>query len=151
MIPSLEGWPTKAKEAPSPHGVRLAPLDTRPVLQCLRDKKKMDITLILSIKAKKKIWKSINTCSLFNGKNDTASTIISVSADKEHITTFSQTFTTWTFTCSYKIPMLITFPQKVINSLLAKSPPLSTKNLFGTPNLVIQCCCNFPTISSLLL
>ena len=31
MIPSLEGWPTKAKEAPSPHAVRLTPLDTNPV------------------------------------------------------------------------------------------------------------------------
>ena len=38
MIPSLEGWPTKAKEAPSPHEVRLAPLDTNPVFQSLRDK-----------------------------------------------------------------------------------------------------------------
>ena len=28
MTPSLEGWPTKAKEAPSPHEVRLALLDT---------------------------------------------------------------------------------------------------------------------------
>ena len=36
MIPSLEGWPTKAKEAPSPHEVRLAPLDTNPVFQNLR-------------------------------------------------------------------------------------------------------------------
>ena len=35
MIPSLEGWPTKAKEAPSPHEVRLAPLDTNPVFQSL--------------------------------------------------------------------------------------------------------------------
>ena len=35
MIPSLEGWPTKAKEAPSPHEVRLAPVDTKPVFQCL--------------------------------------------------------------------------------------------------------------------
>ena len=26
MTPSLEGWPTKAKEAPSPHEVRLASL-----------------------------------------------------------------------------------------------------------------------------
>ena len=25
MIPSLEGWRTKAKEAPSPHEVKLAP------------------------------------------------------------------------------------------------------------------------------
>ena len=38
MIPSLEGWPTKAKEAPSPHEVRLTPLDTNPVLHCLGDK-----------------------------------------------------------------------------------------------------------------
>ena len=37
MIPSLEGWPTKAKEAPFPHEVRLAPLDTNPVVQCLGD------------------------------------------------------------------------------------------------------------------
>ena len=35
MIPSLEGWPTKAKEAPSPHEVRLTPLDTNPVFQNL--------------------------------------------------------------------------------------------------------------------
>ena len=31
MIPSLEGWPTKDKEAPSPHEVRISPLDTNPV------------------------------------------------------------------------------------------------------------------------
>ena len=31
MAPTLEGWPTKAKEAPSRHEVRLAPLDTNPV------------------------------------------------------------------------------------------------------------------------
>ena len=30
MTPSLEGWPTKAKEAPFPHEVRLALLDTDP-------------------------------------------------------------------------------------------------------------------------
>ena len=34
-LPSLEGWPTKAKEAPSPHEVRLAPLDTNPIFQSL--------------------------------------------------------------------------------------------------------------------
>ena len=28
VIPSLEGWSAKAKEAPSPHEVRLTPLDT---------------------------------------------------------------------------------------------------------------------------
>ena len=31
MAPSLEGWPAKAKEAPSSHEVRLVPLDTNPV------------------------------------------------------------------------------------------------------------------------
>ena len=30
MTPLLEGWPTKAKEA----GLRLAPLDTNPVITC---------------------------------------------------------------------------------------------------------------------
>ena len=35
MTPSLEGGPTKAKEAPSPHEVRLARLDTNPVFQNL--------------------------------------------------------------------------------------------------------------------
>ena len=35
MTPSLEGWPTKAKETPSPHEVRLALLDTNPVYQSL--------------------------------------------------------------------------------------------------------------------
>ena len=30
MTPSLVGWPTKAKEAPSPHEVRLTLLDTKP-------------------------------------------------------------------------------------------------------------------------
>ena len=34
------GLPTKAKEATSPHEVRLAPLDTNPVFQSLSDKKK---------------------------------------------------------------------------------------------------------------
>ena len=35
MTLSLEGWPTKAKKAPSLHEVRLTPLDTNPVFQCL--------------------------------------------------------------------------------------------------------------------
>ena len=35
MTPALEGWPTKAKEAPGPHEVRLTLLDTNPVFQCL--------------------------------------------------------------------------------------------------------------------
>ena len=37
MTPSLEGSPTKAKEAPSPHEVRLTLLETNPVFQCLGD------------------------------------------------------------------------------------------------------------------
>ena len=35
VTPSREGSPTKAKEATSPHEVRLAPLDTNPVFQCI--------------------------------------------------------------------------------------------------------------------
>ena len=38
MTPSLEGSQTKAKEAPSPHDVRLALLDNNPVFQCVRVK-----------------------------------------------------------------------------------------------------------------
>ena len=44
MTPSLEGWPTKAKEAPSLHEVRLAPLDTNPVLQSLRETYYLSLT-----------------------------------------------------------------------------------------------------------
>ena len=39
MTPSLEGWPTKAKEAPSPHEIRLTLLDTNPVFQSLGETK----------------------------------------------------------------------------------------------------------------
>ena len=35
MIQSMERRLTKAKEAPSPQEVRLAPMDTNPVSQCL--------------------------------------------------------------------------------------------------------------------
>ena len=45
MIPSLEGLPTKAKEAPSPHEVRLVPLDTNPVFHSLREKNALQINL----------------------------------------------------------------------------------------------------------
>ena len=38
MITSLEEWQTKAKVAPSPHEVRLSPLDTNTVFQCLGEK-----------------------------------------------------------------------------------------------------------------
>ena len=40
MKPSLEGWPTKAKEVPSPHEVRMSPLETNPVFQSLRGENK---------------------------------------------------------------------------------------------------------------
>ena len=38
VMPSLEEFPTKAKEALSPHEVRLTPLDTSPVSHCLEKK-----------------------------------------------------------------------------------------------------------------
>ena len=38
MIPSLKGWPTKAKEAPSPNEGRMTPLDTNPIFQFLGGK-----------------------------------------------------------------------------------------------------------------
>ena len=38
MTPTLKGWPTKAKEAPSPHEVRLALLDMNPVFYFPGDK-----------------------------------------------------------------------------------------------------------------
>ena len=49
VTPSLEGLPTKAKEAPSPHEVTLAPLDTNPVRQILSSNLavlKMDLLLL---------------------------------------------------------------------------------------------------------
>ena len=39
VIPSIEGWPTKVKEAPSSQEVRLTLLDTNPVFLCLIIKK----------------------------------------------------------------------------------------------------------------
>ena len=40
MTPSQEGWPTKAKEAPAVHEVRLVPLVINPVFLCLREEMK---------------------------------------------------------------------------------------------------------------
>ena len=45
VTPSLEGWPTKAKEATSPHEVRLVVLDTNPVFQSLGGEK-LDMILM---------------------------------------------------------------------------------------------------------
>ena len=41
MTPPLEGRPIKAKGAPSLHEVRLTPLDTNPVFQCLGECEKI--------------------------------------------------------------------------------------------------------------
>ena len=38
VAPSLDRWATKAKEAPSPHKVKLTLLDTNPVFQDIREK-----------------------------------------------------------------------------------------------------------------
>ena len=46
MTSALEGWPANAKEIPSPHEVRLAPLDTNPVFQCLGDKIQYSLVFI---------------------------------------------------------------------------------------------------------
>ena len=49
MTSSLEGWPTKDKEAPYPHEVRLTPLETSPVFQCLRNKRTIEKFALLKI------------------------------------------------------------------------------------------------------
>ena len=55
MTPSLEGWPTKAKEAPSSLEVRLAPPDTNPVFQSLGAKRRILILLPYREKLKNQI------------------------------------------------------------------------------------------------
>ena len=52
MIPSLEGWAIKAKDAPSSYDVRLTPLDTYPMFQCLEVMSNLilDMTVSLSVK-----------------------------------------------------------------------------------------------------
>ena len=50
VVPSLEGWPTKAKEAPkeapSPPEVRLTLLVTNPVFQCLTFFGKIEVIFV---------------------------------------------------------------------------------------------------------
>ena len=48
MTSSLEGWPTKAKEPPSLHEVRLASLDTNPVFKCLGQSRVEDSVVLNS-------------------------------------------------------------------------------------------------------
>ena len=45
MATLLDSLPAKAKKEPSPHEVRLAPFDTSPVLECLREKCPLQIVL----------------------------------------------------------------------------------------------------------
>ena len=45
MTPSLEGLPTKAKEPPSLHELRLDLLDTNSVFQCLGDKFEFNVSM----------------------------------------------------------------------------------------------------------
>ena len=48
LTQSLEGcWPTKAKETLPSHEVRLTPLDTSPVFQCLRKELLSSLLLVL--------------------------------------------------------------------------------------------------------
>ena len=64
MAPLLEGLPAKAKEAPSPHKVRLAPLNTNPVFQCLRETfdifSELTLTIFTSFDIFKILWKFVN-------------------------------------------------------------------------------------------
>ena len=67
MTSSPEGLPTKAKEAPCPHEIRLSPLDTNPVFPCLREVKDLEeafkdlyIQTNLCNKFLKKLYKTMN-------------------------------------------------------------------------------------------
>ena len=51
MTPSLDGWPTKGKEAPSPHEVKLSLLDTNSVFQCLRGNYFLTLLSVCPLKA----------------------------------------------------------------------------------------------------
>ena len=57
MTPSLEGWPTKAIETP-PHKVRLTPLDTNPVFQCLGETYLLELSILQNFKIFKADQKS---------------------------------------------------------------------------------------------
>ena len=49
MAQSQDGSPTKAKKAPSPHEVRMAPLDTNPVFQCLAEELRMELRTYMEL------------------------------------------------------------------------------------------------------
>ena len=64
-MPSLEGLPAKAKEAPSPHEVRLAPLDTNPAVQKSSSRKYNAIVQENTIPSE---WNDSFIFSIFKGK-----------------------------------------------------------------------------------
>ena len=65
MTTSLEGLPTKAKEAPSPHEVRLDPLDTNPAVQENSSRK---YNAIVQENAMPSEWNDSFIFSIFKGK-----------------------------------------------------------------------------------
>ena len=50
VIPSLEGWLTKTKEAPSPHEVRLTPPETNQEFQYLGEEFKIHSNIIFHLR-----------------------------------------------------------------------------------------------------
>ena len=62
MTPSLKGWQTKATEAP-PHEVRLTPLDTNPVFQCLEEMFKFHFFVFVPLQFVV-IWEGTDTFKL---------------------------------------------------------------------------------------
>ena len=75
MTPSLEGLPTKAKEAPSPHEIRLAPLDTSPVFQSLGVNQQIQKNQFLWSPINSKIFSHmISSPTLYQEKFSTAKT-----------------------------------------------------------------------------
>ena len=69
MTPSLEGWPTKAKEPCSLHEVRLTWLDTNPVFQCLGEDKIKQMSKNVA-DATFQVWKVFG--SIVERENDTS-------------------------------------------------------------------------------
>ena len=65
MTPLVEGLPAKAKEAPSPHEVRLAPLDTNPAVQKSSSRK---YNAIVQENTMPSEWNDSFIFSIFKGK-----------------------------------------------------------------------------------
>ena len=58
---SLEGWPTQSKEGPSPHEVRLTPLDNNPVFHCLEGMFVV-LLLLMSLLFSLRMLQSLSVC-----------------------------------------------------------------------------------------